>query len=43
MVYCRTGDRSASTSKIMTEELGFKQVNNLLGGYSNYSLEETED
>ena len=43
VVYCRTGDRSASTSKIMTEELGFKQVNNLLGGYSNYSLEETED
>lgn len=43
VVYCRSGERSASASKIMTEELGFKQVNNLLGGYSNYSLEETED
>ena len=43
VVYCQSGGRSASASKIMTEELGFKQVNNLLGGYSNYSLEETED
>lgn len=43
VVYCRSGGRSASASKIMTEELGFKHVNNLLGGYSDYSLEETED
>lgn len=43
VVYCRSGGRSASASKIMTEELGFKHVNNLLGGYSDYSLEKTED
>ena len=43
VVYCRSGGRSASASKIMTEELRIKQVNNLLGGYSGYSLEESED
>lgn len=37
VVYCRTGGRSAAASKIMTEELGFDRVNNLLGGYSQYS------
>lgn len=40
VVYCRTGGRSAAASKIMTEELGFKNVNNLLGGYSEYSSDE---
>ncbi|MBO6794329.1 MAG: rhodanese-like domain-containing protein [Balneolaceae bacterium] len=40
VVYCRTGGRSAAASKLMTEELGFKKVNNLLGGYSEYSTDE---
>lgn len=43
VVYCRSGVRSTSASKIMTEELGFRQVYNLLGGYSEYSLKESED
>ncbi len=40
IVYCRTGRRSADASKIMTEELGFKKVSNLLGGFSEYSSDE---
>ena len=43
VVYCRTGGRSAAASKIMTEELGFKNVNNLLGGYSEYSSNESDN
>lgn len=43
VVYCRTGGRSAAASKIMTEELGFKNVNNLLGGYSEYSSDESDN
>lgn len=39
IVYCRSGGRSSAASKMMTEELGFKKVKNLLGGYSNYSPE----
>lgn len=39
VVYCRSGGRSAAASEIMTQELGFKKVNNLLGGYSEYSSE----
>jgi rhodanese-related sulfurtransferase len=40
IVYCRSGGRSSAASKLMTEELGFKNVNNLLGGYSEYSEKE---
>ncbi len=43
VVYCRTGGRSSAASKLMTEELGFKKVNNLLGGYSEYSSKESEN
>ena len=32
VVYCRSGKRSASASKIM-EDLGFKNVKNMEGGY----------
>lgn len=39
VVYCRSGGRSSAASKMMTEELGFSKVNNLLGGYSEYSSE----
>ena len=39
VVYCRSGGRSAAASQIMSEELGFENVNNLLGGYSEYSSE----
>ncbi|MBO6534691.1 MAG: rhodanese-like domain-containing protein [Balneolaceae bacterium] len=43
IVYCRSGGRSSAASKLMTEELGFKNVNNLLGGYSEYSSEDFEN
>jgi len=43
VVYCQRGGRSAAASEIMTEELGFDNVNNLLGGYSEYSSEESEN
>ena len=39
VVYCRSGGRSAAASQIMSEELGFEKVNNLLGGYLEYSAE----
>ena len=39
VVYCRSGGRSAAASQIMSEEFGFENVNNLLGGYSEYSSE----
>ncbi len=37
VVYCRSGGRSSQASKIMAEELGFKNVKNLEGGYNAYS------
>ncbi len=43
VVYCQRGGRSAAASEIMSEELGFDNVNNLLGGYSEYSTEESEN
>ena len=36
LLYCRTGRRSALAGKIMTQELGFTDVKNLLGGYLSY-------
>lgn len=39
VVYCHLGGRSAATSQMMSDELGFSNVNNLLGGYSEYSEE----
>jgi len=39
VVYCHRGGRSAATSQMMSDELGFSNVNNLLGGYSEYSGE----
>lgn len=35
MVYCRSGGRSKTASDIMVD-LGFENVNNVLGGYSGY-------
>jgi rhodanese-related sulfurtransferase len=35
IVYCRTGARSAAASKVMAE-LGFKYINNMLGGFSDW-------
>lgn len=35
IVYCRSGGRSANASEMMTG-MGFKQVNNLLGGYTEW-------
>lgn len=37
VVYCQSGGRSTAASKIMTKELGFKDVSNLVGGYSVWS------
>jgi phage shock protein E len=34
-VYCRSGSRSSKASNMMKEK-GFKEVYNLIGGYSNY-------
>jgi rhodanese-related sulfurtransferase len=35
IVYCQTGVRSAAASQVMAE-LGFKYINNMLGGYSDW-------
>ena len=40
VVYCQSGGRSAAASKIMIQELGFKNVKNLEGGYSNWVKSE---
>ncbi len=40
VVYCHSGRRSAAASKIMAQELGFKNVKNLDGGYSNWEKSE---
>lgn len=36
LVYCRTGRRSAVAGQIMTQEFGFTNVKNLLGGFVSY-------
>lgn len=36
VVYCQSGGRSSAASKIMAQELGFKDVKNLEGGYSTW-------
>lgn len=36
LVYCRTGRRSSVAGKIMTQEFGFTEVKNLLGGFVSY-------
>ena len=38
VVYCRSGGRSASACSIM-QEMGFKDVYNLVGGYQRWSAE----
>ena len=40
IVYCQSGGRSTAASKIMTKELGFKDVKNLEGGYATWSKSE---
>lgn len=40
IVYCQSGGRSTAASKIMAQELGFKDVKNLEGGYSTWSKSE---
>lgn len=40
VVYCRSGGRSSAASKIMAQELGFKDVKNLEGGYTAWSENE---
>ncbi len=37
LVYCKKGGRSAKATLIM-EELGFKEIYNMLGGYDAYSV-----
>ena len=37
ILYCQSGGRSSAASKIMTKELGFKDVKNLEGGYATWS------
>jgi rhodanese-related sulfurtransferase len=37
LVYCRSGRRSVAATDIMTKELGFTNVKNLLGGYLDYA------
>lgn len=37
LVYCRTGNRSSMATRIMTTELGFKNVKNMVGGIVEYS------
>lgn len=39
-VYCKSGGRSAQACMIM-ESLGFKNTNNLLGGFSEWNGETT--
>lgn len=38
LVYCRSGGRSASACSMM-QEMGFKNVYNLVGGYQRWSVE----
>lgn len=38
LVYCRSGGRSSSACSMM-EEMGFKDVYNLVGGYQRWSAE----
>jgi rhodanese-related sulfurtransferase len=38
LVYCRSGGRSSSACSMM-EEMGFKNVYNLVGGYQGWSTE----
>jgi rhodanese-related sulfurtransferase len=40
-LYCRSGNRSKKTVEIM-RELGFKEINNLNGGY-NELIQFTEE
>lgn len=40
VVYCKSGGRSTQASRIMSEELGFKEVKNLEGGYDAYSSQQ---
>jgi rhodanese-related sulfurtransferase len=35
VIYCQSGKRSAAASKVMAE-LGFKYINNMLGGFSDW-------
>ena len=37
LVYCRSGNRSSQASTVMMENLGFKDVKNLLGGYQAWA------
>lgn len=37
VVYCRSGNRSGKASTMMTQDLNFKHVKNLLGGYQAWS------
>lgn len=39
VVYCKSGGRSAKASEMM-QNMGFKNVNNLLGGYSAWQEED---
>lgn len=36
LLYCRSGRRSAEAMQIMTQELGFKKVYNMLGGFNQW-------
>ena len=38
LVYCRSGNRSGKSMKIMYD-IGFKEVKNLIGGYKGWVLE----
>jgi rhodanese-related sulfurtransferase len=42
LVYCRSGHRSGESAKIMVNELGFKKVINLDGGFLAWSGEGKE-
>ena len=40
LVYCRTGNRSSTAARIMTRQLGFTDVKNLVGGYVQYMRQQ---
>ncbi len=40
VVYCRSGGRSSAASKMMSQELGFKDIKNLEGGYTAWSQDQ---
>ncbi|APG61311.1 rhodanese-like domain-containing protein [Christiangramia salexigens] len=41
-IYCRSGKRSAQACTLL-DQMGFRETNNLLGGFSEWTGETSED